>query len=714
ARTWQDHDRSDDMLWTGTAFREFRLWRERYPGGLTETEQAFGDAMTALAGRRRRRRRLGVTAAFAILLAGLVIVGSFWQRSVRETRRAEAQKLFALAQIELATDRTASLAYATSSLELADDPEVRKLAIKALWQGPQKFVVAEEPSWEMIFTPDGRRLVKTVDANDGAHIEIFTSDGTGLDLEDIHHSTRVTIDICPDSDLLASWNWLNLPGPRTVALRSMSQPQLLGTHRYEGEVEITAAWEGRRLLLQISENGFVSIDALDEDGSHRRLGNLAGEYTSPAMDSQTGQWLGAIRGDEVVVFRIGNSTLGQPRYLGRHPGALQALFHPRGDFLVTMSPDGEIRFWDPSGSTEPRVFKAPTGISRLSLIADASILAARTKSEVGAGATLWSLAGETPQLLRRFSGDVPQLAYPTDPAGRAIITNNRSLLLLAAPPGAEPIPIGGQWTLFFHPDGDWLSSTGNPALLWHLSRPLSIVIARMPRVRVVDLEFERLGNFLAVAGGRNHWVRLWPLEEPDTIHLWDAATGQQLEPVAMDSQPLLDLHFLSEDQFLVATQTGFMKISLDGGAREMLLKGSFRHFTVSRDGRRALLLEGEIMDFCSPEPAVVFDLETGVATPLVSHGSDICSIAMDEAGLIVVTGNADGEIRVGPITGEEPHLLVADSNIVFNVELDPRGRWIASSGLVSKTGGMNGEGVVRSHSVSEHHDLLSSQNIIHL
>ena len=44
ARTWDQHERSDDLLWTGTAFKEYEVWRERYPGGLTDLEEAFGEA----------------------------------------------------------------------------------------------------------------------------------------------------------------------------------------------------------------------------------------------------------------------------------------------------------------------------------------------------------------------------------------------------------------------------------------------------------------------------------------------------------------------------------------------------------------------------------------------------------------------------------------------------------------------------------------------
>jgi serine/threonine protein kinase len=46
AHLWDSHDRSIDLLWTGTAVREYELWRERYPGGLSDLEEQFGDAMT--------------------------------------------------------------------------------------------------------------------------------------------------------------------------------------------------------------------------------------------------------------------------------------------------------------------------------------------------------------------------------------------------------------------------------------------------------------------------------------------------------------------------------------------------------------------------------------------------------------------------------------------------------------------------------------------
>jgi hypothetical protein len=74
AQLWEQRSRSEDLLWTGTAYLEFQAWRQRYPGGLTTAEEAFAQAMTQRATKRRRRRRIAVAAAFAIVLAGKVEV----------------------------------------------------------------------------------------------------------------------------------------------------------------------------------------------------------------------------------------------------------------------------------------------------------------------------------------------------------------------------------------------------------------------------------------------------------------------------------------------------------------------------------------------------------------------------------------------------------------------------------------------------------------
>ena len=95
-----------------------------------------------------------------------------------ETRRAEAAKLLALAQVQLEKDATEALAYATSSLELADTPEARGFAVRALWAAPPARVLTAEvnAARDPVFSPDGRWL-----AASGHHEEVFVWRDTGGD-----------------------------------------------------------------------------------------------------------------------------------------------------------------------------------------------------------------------------------------------------------------------------------------------------------------------------------------------------------------------------------------------------------------------------------------------------------------------------------------------------------------------------------------------------
>jgi WD40 repeat protein len=52
---------------------------------------------------------------------------------------------------------------------------------------------------------------------------------------------------------------------------------------------------------------------------------------------------------------------------------------------------------------------------------------------------------------------------------------------------------------------------------------------------------------------------------------------------------------------------------------------------------------------------------------------------VDPSGQILVTGDIDGVVRAGPITGEEPHLLLGHEGMITSLAVSPDGRWIASA-----------------------------------
>ena len=184
ARLWDERGRPIGLLWTGPSFTEYVVWRARYTGRLTALEQAFGKAMEAQAGRRRRQARVAIGTAFAVLLVVLAVVSQLWMRSraseqqaVQQTLRTEAQQLFALGQLEADQNPTLAFAHALAALERADTAEIRRFALRQLWKGPLAFVRSEGSNGgvsSLAFSADGEWL-----ADWGTDARVWRRDGSG-------------------------------------------------------------------------------------------------------------------------------------------------------------------------------------------------------------------------------------------------------------------------------------------------------------------------------------------------------------------------------------------------------------------------------------------------------------------------------------------------------------------------------------------------------
>ena len=74
------------------------------------------------------------------------------------------------------------------------------------------------------------------------------------------------------------------------------------------------------------------------------------------------------------------------------------------------------------------------------------------------------------------------------------------------------------------------------------------------------------------------------------------------------------------------------------------------------------------------------DLASGESLHITSHGAKVNSMAIDPSDQWMLTGSIDGLVRIGPISGEEPHLLYGHRGLVRDVAVSPDGRWIASGG----------------------------------
>jgi WD40 repeat protein len=77
---------------------------------------------------------------------------------------------------------------------------------------------------------------------------------------------------------------------------------------------------------------------------------------------------------------------------------------------------------------------------------------------------------------------------------------------------------------------------------------------------------------------------------------------------------------------------------------------------------------------------LLIDLEDGSQQEITTHGSNLLSVAFDSTGELVLTGDTNGVLRVGPVTGEEPQRLLGHQVPVGNIAVSPDNRWIFTAG----------------------------------
>jgi WD40 repeat protein len=295
-----------------------------------------------------------------------------------------------------------------------------------------------------------------------------------------------------------------------------------------------------------------------------------------------------------------------------------------------------------------------------------------------AGLTLWPVARPYPIVIKRYE-KVSDLAFGPD--GRWLATSSSNLSGTvrmwrlegdALPParivhearifayGIAASPDGKQILLGTHDKGvQLLSLDGGPP-------------RTLPGVTqvVFGVAFSPDGRFAAAAGNTekisSSVIRVWELSSHEEVNVFDLGdAGANF------------IQFTEGGNLLSGGRAGLLRWNLETGDSDLLYEGITA--AVTADGRRALLLTKASTSDGTRRALLFVDLETGAETPLESHGDRVYSAALDAAGKIVATGDLDGIVRVGPVTGEEAHMLLGHSGAVVNVAFDPRGRWIASS-----------------------------------
>jgi WD40 repeat protein len=376
-------------------------------------------------------------------------------------------------------------------------------------------------------------------------------------------------------------------------------------------------------------------------------------------------------------------------------------FGPQGRHLAQMGPDNALHLWDLEGPPEarPLVFGRP-GPSR-AVVLDPTGNWAVTYAPAESTIDFWPLAGPRRRVIGR-------------PAA------NRWLLM---------------WSMAFTADGRWLATcnAGEPARLWPVSAAdgrardiplhepcrslaagpapedvlvstgkkvaLSAVRGGPPRLLAAKRAWGVTTVLLPVAldprGGRAVATPFepWGVQEPAArvLHVWDLPSGRErVHSIARLTEGFAQfssLNLAPDGSVYVAGQGGVRRLVLPespGAAvsSERIHAAGSARSDLSRDGTLLLVAAGPKPVMATQEPLeelILFDLKRRTSHRITSHGARLTSLALSPSGRVVVTGDADGLVRAGPSTGEEPHLLFGHKGRVTAIALSPDERWIATA-----------------------------------
>jgi WD40 repeat protein len=188
-----------------------------------------------------------------------------------------------------------------------------------------------------------------------------------------------------------------------------------------------------------------------------------------------------------------------------------------------------------------------------------------------------------------------------------------------------------------------------------------------------------LDTRLGLAAAADGWA-----PEPGALHIVELESGATRsfplrDPESRDSfeGSLTSLGFGADGSLMSGGDGGVYRWDLSTGERTRICgEGTWSDVAVSRSGRTMIAA----CDRNNPSgPVIVMDLVTGARHRVTSHEKDVVAVAIDAAGERIATGAGNGVVRVGRVTGEEPHLLIGHRELVNTLAFSPDGRWLASA-----------------------------------
>jgi WD40 repeat protein len=169
--------------------------------------------------------------------------------------------------------------------------------------------------------------------------------------------------------------------------------------------------------------------------------------------------------------------------------------------------------------------------------------------------------------------------------------------------------------------------------------------------------------------------------EEKVLRIWDVASGaaRVLGPVPRAGEgfagAISGISFLTDHEVL---SSGLVLFDLRDGSVQTLVEEP-RGATAAPSMANLAVSRGRGFGFGAYEGLLRIDFEGSALQKVPSHGA-AHDVALDPTETILATGGLDGMVRIGPVSGEEPHLFFGHRGLVRIVTFSPDGRWLASAG----------------------------------
>ncbi len=675
----------------------------------------------------RNKLAAGFTAALALLVVGFGVAMSFlWQQSERARSREQAARLVALGRVEIDENPTVALAHAIASIEAADDPVGRAFALEALARGPVAESVWTMPTNAGSFSPDGRFLaINRVDFGAGlARLELLGERGEQIAVLNEGEVVWKTWFSRDSSEVLAHVGEPSKVKVFSTATGEMTEeivlPERTGRVHYAPRTDTLLA-----LAFDPTAEAFRAFRSRRGEGRWEGPSDFtlpfAGEAlrTARAGIDSRGDRFAHVTGDtlDIVHFETGERTIVSANWgEGRGEGAYipRAMFSPDDELLAVLD-IREIEIWRAAPNQEAPVrafscdFQAP-----IAAFGPHGVWFAAGDDQ----GTTCLMDLESPENSRPVKLQLPEQEIIWNlsfhPSGRTLASSGNSSgavwQLDRNRPVSMEFPIGADvWALTAHPEGEWVIAL-TPALEllplrsspemprgveFYTERTLDLgpegkkLVGAYHGALVVDLETGERELFQGFEG--QAWTAIFSPDgtrvaasggqmRSDEAHvvLWDLATRESQTLSAGDGEWVVDLLFPDDDHLFTSGRSGIRLWDLETETFEVIDTEPATYLALNQ-AQTLLAAIGIAAGNRAGDRVTLYDLETGEKRVLEAFDDDANAVAFHPIKDWLATGHVNGTVRMGPVDGSEPYLLLGHRGNVISLEFLADGRLLSGA-----------------------------------